>query len=75
MPTAKKDLYNGFTLVARKGTYVANDVVDKNGWQDDVEPGEDTAATGERDDAADTTQAQPQQQQARPVKGAPPQGQ
>ncbi|MET1006570.1 MAG: hypothetical protein ABWX96_13550 [Propionibacteriaceae bacterium] len=41
MPIAKQDLSDGFTMVAREGTYVSNEVVERHGWQDKVEPGED----------------------------------
>ncbi len=51
MPIAKKDLSIGFTMVAREGTYVSNDVVAKNGWEEFVEPGEDIVATGPAEDA------------------------
>lgn len=52
MPIAKKDLYDGFTLVATKGTYVANSVVEQHGWSEFVEPGEDIVAHEDKDNAA-----------------------
>lgn len=45
MPIAKKDLFDGFTLVAAKGTYVSTSAVDRHGWHDDVEAGPDPADT------------------------------
>lgn len=41
MPIAKKDLRDGLVLVAAKGTYVSNDIVDRQGWGEHVEPGAD----------------------------------
>jgi hypothetical protein len=52
MPIAKKDLYDGFTLVATEGTYVSNSAVEHHGWQNDVIAGEDVVAGEDKDDAA-----------------------
>lgn len=52
MPIAKKDLYDGFTLVATKGTYLANSVVAQHGWEEFVEPGEDIVPSNDKDEAA-----------------------
>jgi hypothetical protein len=37
MPIAKEDLKIGYTIIARAGTYVPQNVVDDNGWKDKVE--------------------------------------
>lgn len=63
MPIAKEDLHDGFTMVAREGTYVSNDVVNKHGWQDKVEAGEDPAPS----DGNTKDQAAPK---GKPQKGA-----
>lgn len=47
MPIAKQDLHDGFTLVAREGTYVSNSAVEAHGWQDKVEAGPDPDPTGD----------------------------
>ncbi len=54
MPIANKDLFDGFTLVASKGTYVSTSVVEQHGWQSDVEAGPDPAPADDNtvDDAA-----------------------
>lgn len=37
MPIAKETLRIGSTIIALEGTYVAQNVVDDNGWKDKVE--------------------------------------
>ena len=50
MPTAKQEIRQGFTIVARPGGYVSKAAVEANGWQDLVEDGPDIG--GEKTDAA-----------------------
>jgi hypothetical protein len=37
MPIAKEDLVYGFSVIAREGTYVPQNVVDEYGFKDKVE--------------------------------------
>lgn len=44
MPIAKETLKIGFTIVATEGAYVSQSTVDKYGWADKVDKGNDVAA-------------------------------
>jgi hypothetical protein len=49
MPIAKETLRIGSTIIANEGTFVAQNVVDENGWKDKVEADKKSSHRADKD--------------------------